>query len=259
MSARESIFSTTGIALRLLGWHLEVELPPDLKSPEEFKEKPCILLLSHTSVFYDAFYYTLFMFASPKMREMKPLVVTIGTFPSPFLKDYLNHYSIPDCKRRGKSVTEDVCERARRDGNRAIIIDPSGWAEGPGKWRTGWYHIARKMGWGIRVCGFDFYKKKLVIGPYYPAPTPIGELSEEGVKAEIDSMELEFKDEMSMIVPYQPKNYPHHCRDFPKDRNTGIDTERVLLITTIIVFTVWIIFWILFLVIGSGFIIWKIK
>ncbi len=63
---------------------------------------------------------------------------------------------------KGKGFVASTVELLKKNDVNMFIIAPEGTLKAK-PWKTGFYHIAKEMGWDLRTVGFDFEEKSLYV------------------------------------------------------------------------------------------------
>ena len=108
------------------------------------------------------------------------------------------------------------------------ILAPSGKDKEPLPWKTGYYYIAKSLGWDLRVVGFDFESKRLKIGNIISSSYPI-EKSQDFLQKEMED-----------IVPMRPENSWTPIRQHDKKKISFINLDLTMIFFFLVLIT-WIV------------------
>ena len=157
----------SSLILKMFGWNEEIRASNDelltLDETTVTKDK-CVVLLSHTS----SVEFLLFMLYSniyPNLANEFRTMVTERNFVFGLHFLLRSYNCIPVPKACNSNTVKRVCDQLKEDPSiRGLIMSPKGkLARSP--WKSGFYHIAKEMGWKVRVCGFDFERRCFAFGP----------------------------------------------------------------------------------------------
>ncbi len=113
-----------------------------------------VCVFSHTS-YYDFFLMVLYYFAHPnQLTHLKTLI-------NPYYFNYIGFFlrfvgGIPAIK------VDNIVEELLKTPKSHFLISPKGTIL-KGEWRSGYYHIARKLNCPILALGLDYELKKIII------------------------------------------------------------------------------------------------
>lgn len=155
--------------LELLGWNPR----PQFKGPRP--ARPFVACLSHTSGVCEFILFWLYCRANAFMQNSCLVIAEQGfqglqhyfhIQPLKWVMDQINVVMLSDKRWKSpQNYVERIVERVQQDGYDMVIIAPTGNTRRRCPWKSGYYHIGRKLGWGFRVVGFDFETKRLKTGP----------------------------------------------------------------------------------------------
>ena len=174
------------LLLKLMGWDTNIPLGGD-------NHMPFVGCLSHTSKF-DAFLLVLYgyhPFFSKSLTVMMPQCFTYFSW----LFRRLRFIPSPRLEDSGNNFVKSTTELLKQNNKNILFISPEGTIKAK-KWRSGYFWLARELYWDIRVCGFDYKTKRIVISQpykryYYPSQ---------------ESIESRLLNSMSKITPLYPQN-----------------------------------------------------
>ena len=185
--------------LELLGWDANIN------TRFKKKMKPFVACLSHTTK------WELFIFSLYKYHEkFKRGVLVMAPQYHKMLGDYAKYIDcIPATKleESGKGFVKKTAEymRSNRDKYDWIIIAPEGSLKAR-EWKTGYYWLAKELGWEIRVTGLDFDNLTTWLSK------PISS------RHKIEKVQKFLKKQMGKIVPLHPKKQIVKVREHKKTR-----------------------------------------
>lgn len=141
------------ILYRLRGWHIEGHLPA--------VSKFILVGAPHTSN-WD---FAVFLGATHELGVRASFLGKHSLFRWPTRRFMLDMGGIPvDRSKRSNYVEQVVAEFARRD-ELLLVIAPEGSRHCDGRWRSGFYHIARGAGVPIVPAWLDRRTRRAAIGP----------------------------------------------------------------------------------------------
>ncbi len=170
--------------LELLGWDTEMCM-----SEEKFsKIKPCVACLSHTSK-WELFIFSLYKFHSKFKRGVLVMAPQYHEMLGKFA-EYIDCIPSTRLEDAGLGFVKNTAKfmRDNKDKYDWIIIAPEGSLRAK-EWRSGYYWLAKELGWEIRVTGLDFERLNTWISE------PISSNKSK------DKVEKFLKKQMSNIVP----------------------------------------------------------
>ena len=107
-----------------------------------------------------------------------------------------------------------------------LCLSPKG-SVAPNKWRTGFYHIAKRMDCYIVPIGFDYVKKKIIFKDGFK----VGDMT-------FDEVSNRCKDEMADIHPLHPEMSEFPLNIDKSDDANFVSPWRLMIIILIIVIVV---------------------
>jgi len=138
---------------RLRGWHIDGRPPPD--------KKFVLVGAPHTSN-WD---FAVFLGAVDELGINPSYLGKHSLFLWPLRRFMLDMGGIPvDRSKSANYVEQVVAEFARRD-ELALVIAPEGTRHSDGRWKSGFYHIARGAGVPIVLAWIDRNRRLGAIGP----------------------------------------------------------------------------------------------
>ncbi len=194
--------------LFLLGWG-----PPPIKDIEnkKGKNKNAILLFSHTS-YWDFWLIILYKFGYPEF------LADVYTVMKPQAMEAWYGFWLPWCNFIPATRLEDVSNGfvdrnvtlIESLGQCYILIAPKGMMK-LNKWRSGYYHLAKKMEAPIYVTGLDFEKHQLRVLAGH-SPDNYGSYEE---------MERILQEKMGQIIPLYVDRVPYNLRSYDATKISG--------------------------------------
>lgn len=216
------------LLIRSMGWDPEIKLPKDIKSHYELENKPFVGCLSHSNN-WEFLLWILYRYANPIFNKHPPVLLMVGSLVDRFswITKRMNCIGIYKDQKNGKTNYQRVIDEINKLNTRLVILDPSGDSRYPIPWKNGYYRIAQELKWDIRVLGFDFEKKQLVLG------NPISYTLPQ------DQVESFLKHEIKEIVPLRPQNLCTSVRDHDINQLAFISNTSAylwLIFLTLIIF-----------------------
>ena len=136
-----------------LGWNEPTHVP----------QESCIIVCGHTS-YWDGVMMLLYTTEIPCVALTKPELF-VGLL-APLLK-WLGFIPAPKLEDRGTGGVQQIAAtlralQATRSTPIRLLISPKGTIQNA-PWRSGYQHIAKELGWPVKVLGVDFSKRSLTI------------------------------------------------------------------------------------------------
>ncbi len=145
------------LLLRITGWEIRGEIPD--------VPKMVIIVAPHTSN-WDFVLGLLVIFS---LRLKTGWLGKHTIFKKPFRNLLIKLGGIPINRAKPQGIIEQITEAFAREDKFILGLAPEGTRKKVTKWKTGFYHIARKAGAPVLLGGIDYGKKKLEFGPLlYP-------------------------------------------------------------------------------------------
>ena len=158
----------TDAILEILGWNtnmIQIGENGNLIRDSPKGPKPFVACLSHTSK-WELLFYALYKPLWEDEIRLKGVLAMAPQYVDLMGKKLANNLSIIGATRledKGKGFVSSVVKMLKEnDDYNMFVIAPEGTLRAK-PWRTGFYHIAKEMGWDLRVVGFDFEDKSLYI------------------------------------------------------------------------------------------------
>ena len=216
------------LGLGLLGWNAVIQR----KGPSLDRE-PFVGCLSHTAGVEEFLLWWLYNQTSKFLRERACLVMAgrdnplFDRQPWKWALGKINIILLGDKRwRTPQGSVQRIAEEVRQKRYRAVILAPTGKDKEVRPWRSGYYHVANKLGWGFRVVGFDFSTRRLKVGPYVkPGKT-------------LEETQRILQYHMGDIVPLRIKNSPVPIRDHDPKDVFFIDKQSLLVPVALLVVSV---------------------
>ena len=203
--------------LELLGWNPRIKY----KGPAPSKE-PFIACLSHTAGGHEFLLYWLYCQTNSLLKRSCLIMAgkdnpLFDRQPHKWFLSKVNTILLGDKRwSEAQGYVDTIVTQAQKGKYTMVIIAPSGKDKKSLPWKTGYYHIGKKLGWGFRVVGFDFETKRLKIGPLVTAGQTLSET------------QLQLQRHMSDIVPYREKNSFITIREH-NSRKVSLTTKDALI------------------------------
>lgn len=179
------------VILTYLGWKLPT--PTEVEKVRMYDKK--VVVFSHTS-YWDFWVMMMFMISNPSLFGDVYTVMK----PQPFkgvqgiILRSLGFIASTRKEESGKGFVKKVTRVLRKKDKFLLLISPKGTIAPVGRWRTGYYYIAKELNVPILTVGFDYERRKVVVLNYTTV--------KEGTAEEI-SQRLIW--EMDCIVPLNPE------------------------------------------------------
>lgn len=175
---------------RLRGWHIDGRLPAD--------KKFVLVGAPHTSN-WD---FAVFLGAVDELGIKPNYIGKHSLFRWPLRRFMLDMGGIPiDRSRRANYVGQVVAEFERRD-ELALVIAPEGTRDSDGRWKSGFYHIAKSAGVPIVPAWID---RKRRVGALGPVIWPSGD----------------YRSDLAKIAAFYRNAWPEQQRFHEIDRDAG--------------------------------------
>lgn len=218
----------------MLGWEDLEQYHYDLAR----RYKRCIIIYPHTSradfLLYLAYYEKYNLLQSRAKVLVNPKFMERWGW----LADGFGGISSTDVNVRGGNAVERICEELSKHEEFLFFISPKGCLE-KREWRSGYYHIARRLNCPIAVGGFDYNKKRFII----KEPFSVNGLS-------IEECEERCRRDFFDITPHYPEasEFPIAAHERPVDSSLltlqQLVTVVVVLIAVVVVLVLFI-YWLL--------------
>ena len=216
------------LGLGLLGWNTVIKR----KGSSLYKE-PFVGCLSHTAGVHEFLLWWLYNKTSKFLRERTCLVMAGGDNtlfdkqPWKWILSKINIILLGDKRwKTPQGSVQSIVDEVRRKRYRAVILAPTGKDKEVRPWKSGYYHIGKKLGWGFRVVGFDFSTRNLKIGAYVKPGR------------QLEETQNILQSHMGDIVPLRIKNSPVPIRDHDPNDVFFIDKVSLLVPITLLVISV---------------------
>jgi 1-acyl-sn-glycerol-3-phosphate acyltransferase len=164
-------------ALGVLGWHIEGEVP---------NEPKLVLVGAPHTTNWD---FLLTMLTAGALGVRLSWVGKQSLFPGVLAPLGRALGGIPVERETSQGFVDAmVAEYRRRDGFYLALM-PAGTRSNPGRWRSGFYYIARDAGVPLFLVGFDWGRRTMRLGPLLHAdPNASPEDEIEGIRAHFDGL-----------------------------------------------------------------------
>lgn len=219
-----------GLIHSMLGWENLDQQHYDLAK----RYKRSIIIYPHTSradfLLYLAYYEKYNLLQSRAKVLVNPKFMERWGF----LADAFGGVASTDINVKGGNAVERICEELSKHEEFMFFISPKGCLE-KRDWRSGYYHIARRMNCPIAVGGFDYNKKRFVV----KEPFSVNDMT-------IEECQERCKRDFYDIAPHYPEasEFPIAAHDKPVDTSLLTTSQ---LITVIIVFIIVLVVLFLFI------------
>lgn len=212
--------------LQSWGWQLPTDR--DVRRFSSHNTRKIIIVISHTS-YWDFSLLMMYRQADPRIKKHLYLVVKPQAFDSwGWALKPMGCIPATRSEDSGSGFVEKTVEQFQGKDIR-LIISPEGKLDAT-EWRSGYYHIAKKLQASVMVAGLDYKKKCLYFGKIHPF--------EDVDACSKDQLEEMLMEEMSNIVPL----HPERSRVNAKYEHKNLDpVQQVPFILTIVFFLVLII------------------
>jgi Acyltransferase len=179
--------------LQSWGWQLPSEREIRRFADPYFKK--IIVVISHTS-YWDFSLLMMYRQADPRIKKHLHLVVKPQAFDSwGWALRPMGCVPATRAEDSGNGFVEKTVEQFQ-DKDIRLIISPEGKLDAS-EWKSGYYHIAKKLRASVMVAGLDYKKKRLYFGKIH---------SFEDVDAcSKEQFEDVLMEEMSNIIPLHPE------------------------------------------------------
>ncbi len=212
--------------LQSWGWQLPAER--EIRRFANPNMKKIIVVISHTS-YWDFSLMMMYRQADPRIKKLLYLVVKPQAFDSwGWALKPMGCIPATRAEDSGNGFVEKTVEQFR-DKDIRLIISPEGKLDAT-EWRSGYYHIAKKLQASVMVAGLDYKRKRLYFGKIH---------SFEDVDAcSKDQLEEMLMEEMSNVVPL----HPERSRVNAKSKHKNLEpVQQIPFILTIVFFLALII------------------
>ena len=210
--------------LELLGWDTEM----CMTDKEIEKIKPCVACLSHTSK-WELFIFSLYKFHYKFKRGVLVMAPQYHAMLGKFAQ-YIDCIPSTRLEDTGQGFVKNTAKFMRDNADKYdwIIIAPEGSLKAK-EWRSGYYWLAKELGWDIRVTGLDFEKLNTWISK------PISS------KHNIKKVEKFLKKQMSNIVPLNIEGQIVRVRNHTESRL--LDGHNITYVTLLLIsFSLFIVY-----------------
>jgi len=188
--------------------------------------------LSHTAGLHEFFLWLLYIKNHEDLSRTCLLMADnpkFETFPYKQILDSVNVIRLSDKRWKTKQgYVEKIVDIIKKKKYNICILAPSGKDKQPLPWKSGYYYIAKSIGWDLRVVGFDFETKRLKIGNIISS------------SYDIEIAQKFLQKEMEDIVPLRPQNSWTAVRNYIHQRLSFIKIDGIL-----ILFIISLISWII--------------
>lgn len=207
------------------GWNPIIQI----KSPFTTNWVGC---LSHTAGSHEFFLWLLYIKNHEDLSRTCLLMADnpkFEKFPFKQVLDGVNVIRLSDKRWKTKQgYVEKIVDIIKKKKYNICVLAPSGKDKTPLPWKSGYYYIAKSLGWDLRVVGFDFETKRLKVGNIISS------------SHEIEITQAFLQKEMEDIVPLRPQNSWTPVRHYDKKKLSFVKIDSIL-----ILFIISLISWII--------------
>lgn len=209
--------------LNLMGW--ENLKDDDIRELRKYKR--LVLVFPHTTR-YDFMLYFLYLLSNRHLKDNCRVLVNPQSYDAnKWIMDYVGALRSVRIEDKDKGITKAVIRELSKMKRFIFLISPKGTCK-LGKWRTGFYHIAKELKCHILPAGFDYGKKKFI----FKKPFRIGKSSFEEVR---DKTQAALKD----MLQFYPANVEYPCIHSRSLPCPGlISNERIFIFIVIVVIVI---------------------
>lgn len=196
---------------------------------------PCVACLSHTAGTYEFLLYWLFFQCNPCLKHSCLVMAgkdnpLFDTQPYKWVLSRINIILLGDKRwEESQNYVNHIVDQVKINKYKMLIIAPTGKNE-KRPWKSGYYYIGKKLGWGYRVVGFDFEIKRLKMGPLVP----------NGKSLNITQQIL--KKHMGDIVPLRVKNSLVPIRSHKQSNVNFVNKTSVLIPISLLIVSLFLVF-----------------
>ena len=194
--------------------------------------------LSHTAGLHEFFLWFLYIKNHVDLSRTCLLMADnpkFEKFPYKQILDSVNVIRLSDKRWKTKQgYVEKIVDIIKKKKYNICILAPSGKDKQPLPWKSGYYYIAKSLGWDLRVVGFDFETKRLKIGITISS------------ECEIEIAQAFLQKEMEDIVPLRPQNSWTAVRHYDKKKLSFVKIDGIP-----ILFIICLISWIIIMKINK--------
>ena len=203
--------------LELLGWDTDMCMDEN----KFRKMKPCVACLSHTSK-WELFIFSLYKYHDKFKRGVLVMAPQYHAMLGKFAH-YIDCIPSTRLEDTGNGFVKNTAKFMRENSDKYdwIIIAPEGSLRAK-EWRSGYYWLARELGWDIRVTGLDFERLNTWIS------NPISS------RHDIKKVEKFLKKQMKNIVPLNEEGQIVRVRSHMQPK--VVEYDNVAFISCILLF-----------------------
>jgi hypothetical protein len=176
--------------------------------------------LSHTAGPHEFFLWLLYIKNHEDLSRTCLLMADnpkFEKFPYKQILDSVNVIRLSDKRWKTKQgYVEKIVDIIKKKKYNICVLAPSGKDKQPLPWKTGYYYIAKSLGWDLRVVGFDFETKRLKVGNIISSAYEIA-IAQEFLQKEMED-----------IVPLRPQNSWTAVRNYDKKKLSFIKIDPIL-------------------------------
>ena len=203
--------------LELLGWDTDMCMDEN----KFRKMKPCVACLSHTSK-WELFIFSLYKYHDKFKRGVLVMAPQYHAMLGKFAH-YIDCIPSTRLEDTGNGFVKNTAKFMRENSDKYdwIIIAPEGSLRAK-EWRSGYYWLAKDLGWDIRVTGLDFERLNTWIS------NPISS------RHDIKKVEKFLKKQMKNIVPLNEEGQIVRVRSHMQPK--VVEYDNVAFISCILLF-----------------------
>lgn len=170
--------------------------PEDLKKQNSIKRK--IAIIPHTT-YFDFIFCILYMLAHPQYFNTTYVAMrgdyVNGMFG--FFFRYFNSIPMTQREKSNKGKIQELTSFFQDKKEFTFLLSPEGTLK-KGKWRSGYFYLAKSLECPIQVIGIDYAKKRgIILDAIYPST--------------LKETQEKLMSQMRRITPLYPKNSLAHC------------------------------------------------
>jgi hypothetical protein len=137
-------------------------------------------------------------------------------FPFKQILDSVNVIRLSNKRWKTKQgYVEKIVDIIKKKKYNICILAPSGKDKQPLPWKSGYYYIAKSLGWDLKVVGFDFETKRLKVGNIISS------------SHEIEIVQEFLQKQMEDIVPLRPQNSWTAVRNYDKKNLSFVKIDGI--------------------------------
>ena len=178
--------------------------------------------LSHTAGLHEFFLWLLYIKNHEDLSRACLLMADhpkFETFPYKQILDSVNVIRLSNKRlKTNQGYVEKIVDIIKKKKYNICILAPSGIEQEARPWKSGYYYIAKSLGWDLGVVGFDFETKRLKVGNIISS------------ECEIEIAQAFLQKEMEDIVPLRPQNSWTPVRHYDKKNLSFVKIDGILIL-----------------------------